>query len=80
MQIGRELTYTAILLPSADSRKIVVSYKQKYVHEVLVNHFAKLAQKKSVVRWTDHPDMTIAFDWDPHQTKQTNNITSADSF
>ena len=30
----------------------------------------KLAQEKSVVRWTDHPDMTIAIDWDvKYQTK-----------
>ena len=41
----------AILLPSADSRRVVVSYKQKYVHEVLVNRLVKLAQEKSVVRW-----------------------------
>ena len=41
---------TAILLPSADSRRVVVSYKRKYVHEVLVNHLVKLAQEKSVVR------------------------------
>ena len=29
--------------PSADSRKTVVSYKRKYVHDVLVNHLVKLA-------------------------------------
>ena len=28
--------FNAILLPSTDSRRAVVSYKQKYVHEVLV--------------------------------------------
>ena len=39
-----------ILLPSTDSRRVVVSYKQKYVHEVLVNYLVKLAQEKSVVR------------------------------
>ena len=44
----------------------VVSYKRKYVHEVLVNPF-KLAQDKSVVRLTDRPDMTIAVDWDVKQ-------------
>ena len=27
---------TAILLPSADSRRVFVSYKRKYVHDVLV--------------------------------------------
>ena len=40
----------AIILPSTDSRRIVVSYKQKYVHEVLVNCLVKLAQEKSVVK------------------------------
>ena len=29
-----------ILLPSADSRRVVVSYKQKYVHKVLVNRLS----------------------------------------
>ena len=36
--------------PSADSRRVVVSYKRKYVQEVLVNRLVKLAQEKSVVR------------------------------
>ena len=50
VEIDREIFPTAILLPSADSRRVVVSYKQKYVHEVLVNHLVKLAKEKSVVR------------------------------
>ena len=41
---------TTILLPSSDSRRVIVSYKRKYVHEVLVTHIVKLAQEKSVVR------------------------------
>ena len=32
--------------PSADSRRVGVSNKRKYAHEVLVNHFVELAQKK----------------------------------
>ena len=32
------------------SRRAVVSYKRKHVHEALVNHLFKLAKKKSVVR------------------------------
>ena len=40
----------AILLPSAVSRRVVVSYKRKYVHETLVNCLVKLPQGKSVVR------------------------------
>ena len=48
-------------------------YKRKYVHEVLVNRLFKLAQEKSVVRWTDRLDMTIAVEWDmKQQIKQTN--------
>ena len=57
-----EIISTAILLPSTDSRKFVVSYKQKYVHEVLANCLVKLSQEKSVVRWTERPNMTIAVD------------------
>ena len=48
----------------------MVSYKQKYVHKVLVNCLVKLAQEKSVVRWTDHSAMIKAVDWDlKNQTK-----------
>ena len=71
--IDHEIISTAILLPSADSRRIVVSYKWKYVHKVLANCLVKLAQEKRVFRWTDHPDMTIAVDWQvKNWTKQTN--------
>ena len=44
-EIDHEKISTAILIPSTDSRKVVVSYKQKYVHEVLVNGLVKLAQE-----------------------------------
>ena len=40
-EIDHKLISTAVLLPSADSRR---------VHEVLVHHLVKLAQVKSVVR------------------------------
>ena len=50
MEIDLEIISTAILLPSADSRMVVVRYKVKYVHEVLVNPLVKLAQENSVVR------------------------------
>ena len=50
MEIDHEIIFTDILLPSADSRRVVVSYKQKYVHEVLVNCLAEPAQENSVVR------------------------------
>ena len=50
VEIDHEIISTAILLPSADSRRVVVIYKRKYVHKVLVNHLIKLAQENSVVR------------------------------
>ena len=49
-EIDHEIISIAILLPSADTRRVVVSYKQQYVHKVLVNCCIKLAQEKSVVR------------------------------
>ena len=49
VEIDHEIISVAILLPSTESRR-VISYKQKYVHEVLVNPLVKLAQEKSVVR------------------------------
>ena len=46
--------------PSAFSRRAVVSYWRKYVHEVLVNRLGGLSlSRKSVVRLTDRPDMTV---------------------
>ena len=38
-----------LLLPSTDSRRVVVSYKRKCVHEVLVNRLEKLTQEKIAV-------------------------------
>ena len=36
----------------------------------MVNSLVKLAQEKSMVRLINHPDMTIAVDWDvKNQTK-----------
>ena len=49
-EIYHEIISTTIVLPSADSRRVVVSYKQKYEHKVLVNCLVKLAQVKNVVR------------------------------
>ena len=50
----------SFVFPSADSRGAVVSYWRKYVHEVLVNRLGGLSlPRKSVVRLTDRPDMTI---------------------
>ena len=49
-EIDHGIISMAILLPSACSRKVVVSYKRNYVHEVLVNCLVKLAEENSVVR------------------------------
>ena len=46
VEIDREIISTTILSPLADSRRAVVSYKLKYIHEVLVNRLVKLARKK----------------------------------
>ena len=47
VEIDHEIISTVILLyPLNKSRRVVVSYKRKYVHEVLVNCLFKLAQEK----------------------------------
>ena len=48
VEIDHEIISTVILLSSNVSRRVVVSYKQKYVHKVhvLVNRLVKLAQEK----------------------------------
>ena len=46
--------------PSALSRKAVVSYWRKYMHKSVVNRLGGLSlPRKSVVRLTDRPDMTL---------------------
>ena len=46
--------------PSTFSRKAVLSYWRKHVHEVLVDRLGGLSlPRKSVVRLTDRPDMTL---------------------
>ena len=47
VEIDHEMISTVILpLPLIHSRRIVVSYKRKYVHELLVNRLFTPAQKK----------------------------------
>ena len=58
--------------PSAFSRRAVVSYWRKYVYEGLVNRLGGLSlPRKSVVRLTDGPDMTLDVSVDVKQ--QCNN-------
>ena len=47
VEIDHEMISTVILLlPLIHSRRVVVSYKPKYVHELLVNRLFKPAQEK----------------------------------
>ena len=47
VEIDHEMISTIILLlPLIHSRRVVVSYKQKYVHKLLVNRLFKPAQEK----------------------------------
>ena len=70
VQHTKTLTYTVFqhapvwqhtfVSPSPFSRRAVVGYWRKYVHEVLVNRLGGLSlPRKSVVRLTDRPDMTL---------------------
>ena len=60
--------------PSADSRRTVVSYWQRYVHEALVNCLGGLSlPRKSVVRLNDRPDMTVDVYRDHRDVKQQHN-------
>ena len=45
VEIGHDINF-CFHSPPADSRRVVVSYKTNYVHEVLVNPLVKLAQVK----------------------------------
>ena len=63
--------------PSAFSRRAVVSYWRKYVHEVLVNRLGGLSlPRKSVVRLTDRPDMTLDVYRGRKTTIQPNTVKS----
>ena len=56
------------------SRRAIVSYWRKYVHEVLVNRLGGLSlPRKSVVRLTDRPDMTLDVYRGRKTTMQCNN-------
>ena len=67
----------ATYFPSAFSRRTVVSYWRKYVHEVLVNRLGGLSlPRKSVVRLTDRPDMTLDVYRGRKTTIQPTNIST----
>ena len=55
-EIDHEIISTVILLPSADLfKKVVVSYKRKYVHKLLVNRLLKPVQEKVWLRELTDP-------------------------
>ena len=63
--------------PYTDSRRAVVSYLLKSVHEVLVNRLGGLSlPRQSVVRLTDRPDMTLAVYRGSKTTTQNDNNKS----
>ena len=69
VEIDHEMISTVILLPSTDSRRAVVSYKRKSMHEVLVKAAESSLPRKKV--WLG--ELTIAADWDiKHLTKPKN--------
>ena len=76
VDIGHKIISTAILPPTADSSRAVVSYWRQDVHYVLLNRLGLSLPRKSVVRLTDCLDMTIAVNlvFKP----QNNNIIPSD--
>ena len=46
VEIDHEMISTVILLSLIQSRRVNVSYKEKYVHKLLVNRLFKPAQEK----------------------------------
>ena len=72
VDIDHEIISTVILLPSAESfMKGCCQFQAKVCARLLVNCLFKLAQEKSVVRWTDRPAMTVAVDLGRKATQQT---------
>ena len=61
--------------PSADSRRVFVSYKRKYVHLL-----GQACLETSVARWTYCVDMTIAVDWDIKNQKKQSTLIAVIEF
>ena len=65
-----------LVSPSTDSRRAVISDWQKKVHLVLVNHLGgQSLPRNSLVRLTDHLDMTIGVYHGRKRTKQQTTTT-----
>ena len=62
-------------LPLIHSRRVVVSYKRKYLHELLVNRLFKPAQEKVWLGELTVPQWPKLLTWDvKQQNKQTNKM------
>ena len=61
------ISMVILLLPLIHSRRIVVSYKRKYVHELLVNRLFKPAQEKVWLGELTVPQWPKLLTWDVKQ-------------
>ena len=81
VEIDHEIISTVILLPSAESfMKGCCQLQANVCARLLVNCLFKLAQEKSVVKWTDRPARTIAVDLGRKATNKTNKIFESGCF
>ena len=72
-EIDLEIFSTVILLPSADSfKKGCCQLQAKVCARIIGYPLVKACPGKSVVRWTDHPAITIVVDLGRKAIKQTN--------
>ena len=82
MEIDHEIISTVILLSPADSRRVVVNTSVSMCTKYwLLFCQAKLRKNVSLGEVTDHPDMTIAVDWNvKNQTKPKTKTTLTTKF
>ena len=75
VEIDHEITSTVILLPSAESfKKGRLQLQAKVCAQSTGKLFVQACPRKSVVRSTDYPIMTIDVDFGRKATKLTNKI------
>ena len=73
VEIDHKIISMVIHFPSADSfKKGYCQLQAKVCAQSTCQPLVQACPGKSVVRWTDCPDMTIAVDWGRKATKQTN--------
>ena len=77
-----QVWYLIVSIPDLCSLSyFVVSYKWKCVTKNWLTVYSQSCPGKSVVRWPNRPDMTIAVDWDvKNQIKQKTNKAKAKLF